>query len=441
MFHPPCGPIASWADGDVLRATGIRYAVADRFAAPRPAPDHDEVFAATSWSPVCPQVRSEFLEQAFGGGIGDRTRDEHCQYLSIIMPPDAGPGDDLPVMVWLHGGSYLYFGGDVAIMDGAPLVREQRVIVVSVTYRLGLFGYLGDGDSPGRPGNLGLLDQLEALRWVQRNIAAFGGDPRNVTAFGQSAGGDAVAHLMATPGAAGMFRRAIIQSAPLGIALGREAMYAAMAQAAREVTVDTPTEAVLELQTRAAAAAAPYRLLAAMPFGTQYGVEPLPAEDEVAAAWAAVAPEIDVLIGYTSEEARLFVPRMPALQRLRRLPILGGLACRLIAAAVTRKAYGQAAASFAARHARAGGRAWRYVITWSAPGNEYGAAHAIDLPLLFGDESAWESAEILEGATWAGLTADARQVRRLWADFARDGGLPDRGEIPGTLTYERVRAV
>lgn len=421
----------------MLRATGIRYAVADRFAAPRPAPDHHEVFAATTWSPVCPQVRSEFLEQAFGGGMGDRRSDEHCQYLSITMPPDAAPGHDLPVMVWIHGGSYLYYGGDIAIMDPAPLVREQRVIVVTVTYRLGLFGFLGDGAD--RPGNLGLLDQIEALRWVQRNIAAFGGDPRNVTAFGQSAGGDAIAHLMASPGAPALFRRAIIQSAPLGIAWGREAMYAAMSQAAREVTVDMPTEEVLELQTRAAAAAAPYRLLAAMPFGTQYGHEPLPAEKAVEAAWEAVASDIDVLIGHTSEEAMLFVPRMPALRRLRRVPILGGLASRFIAAMVTRKAYGQASESFADRHARAGGRAWRYLITWSPPGSEFGAAHAIDLPLLFGDESAWQHAEILGRATWDAVTAEARQVRQLWADFARDGELPDRGGIPGTLTYERVR--
>lgn len=437
VFRPPCGPIASWADGGVLRATGIRYAVADRFAPPIPAPDHDEVFAATEWSPVCPQVRSEFLEQAVGGALSERPRDEHCQHLSVTMPADVDPGDGLPVMVWIHGGSYTYFAGDVPIMDPAPLVREQRVIVVAVTYRLGLFGYLGDGAH--RPGNLGLLDQMEALRWVQRNIAAFGGDPRNVTAFGQSAGGDAVAHMMATPGAAGLFRRAIIQSAPLGIIAGRDRMNAAMIEAARHVDARTPIEEVLQIQARAAAAAAPFGLLAAMPFGIQYGHDPLPAEDAVEAAWEAVAPEIDVLIGHTSEEARLFVPRMPALKRLRRLPVVGDLACRFLAAVITRKAYGAASRSFAERHARAGGRAYRYLITWSVRGNSYGAAHAIDLPLLFGDEDAWRDAEFIAGATWAQITAAARQVRGLWADFARGQDLPDRGRIPDVLRYERVR--
>ena len=123
-------------------------------------------------------------------------------------------GERLPVMVWLHGGSYTSGSGDLAIFDPAVLVAETRVIVVSVTYRLGLFGYLST--STGRPANLGLLDQIEAFRWVQRNIASFGGDPGRVTAFGQSAGGDAVAHLMATPDAASLFQRAIIQSAPAG---------------------------------------------------------------------------------------------------------------------------------------------------------------------------------------------------------------------------------
>lgn len=436
-FAPPCGPIRGWSDAGVTRATGIRYAAAARFTVPSPAPDWTEPYDATNWSPACPQVPSPMLDRIVGG-LGERRRDEDCLFLSVTTPADVDPADGLPVMVWIHGGSYTFFTGDVPIMDPAPLVREQRVVVVTVTYRLGLFGYLGDGG--GRPGNLGLLDQIEALRWVQRNIAAFGGDPRNVTIFGQSAGGDAAAHLMATPGATDLFRRAVIQSAPLGIVTGREQMYAAMVEAAREVTPDTPTADVLAVQNRVAAAAKPFKLLAAMPFGCQYGVAPLPPEDQLEAAWDAVAPDIDVLIGHTSEEARLFVPGMPALATLRRIPVLGGLACRAIAALITKKAYATASAAFAARHARAGGRAYRYLITWSVPGNQFGAAHAIDLPLLFGDQEAWKDAELIAGVDWADLTADAQRVRDLWARFARGEELPDREEIPGVLRYERVAA-
>ena len=131
--------------------------------------------------------------------------------LDLFRPRRTPPGG-APVLVWIHGGSYTSGSGDLAIFDPARLVAENRVIVVSVTYRLGLFGFLATGN--GRPANLGLLDQLEAFRWVRRNIAAFGGDPDRVTAFGQSAGGDAIAHLMAVPEAPALFRRAIIQSDP-----------------------------------------------------------------------------------------------------------------------------------------------------------------------------------------------------------------------------------
>ena len=179
-------------------------------------------------------------------------------------------------MVWLHGGSYTSGSGDLAIFDPKALVAENRVIVVSVTYRLGLFGYLATGT--GRPANLGLLDQLEAFRWVQRNISAFGGDPDNVTAFGQSAGGDAVAHLMSTPEAPALFRRAIIQSAPLGITRGRAKMSAAMGVAAEAVTEDTPAMDVVEIEGHVSQVARKYGLIAAMPFGIQYGHAPLPPE-------------------------------------------------------------------------------------------------------------------------------------------------------------------
>ncbi|MBK7722144.1 MAG: carboxylesterase/lipase family protein [Austwickia sp.] len=435
LFEPPCGPVLSWQDGDVLRATGIPYATAGRFEPARPALDWDLPYHATSWAPACPQVPSDFLEKVCGASLARLTQDENCLNLSLILPPDVHPGDDLPVMVWIHGGSYTYFAGDVAMMDSAALVREQRVIVVSVTYRLGLFGYLGDGAD--RPANLGLLDQIEALRWVQRNIAAFGGDPGNVTAFGQSAGGDAIAHLMATDGVAGLFRRAIIQSAPLGIRRGRAAMTEAMLAEAAGITAQTPTQQVVDAQLEIAKAAAPFGLLAAMPFGTQYGYHPLPSEDEIEAAWDAHAPDVEVLIGYTAQEARLFIPRMPQLQRVARVPILGTLACRAIAAVVTKRAYARACDEFAERHAKAGGRAYRYVISWAAPGNEFGAAHTIDLPLLFGDESTWREAELVAGATWSEIEAQGRRVRGVWADFAR-GQLPPEGELAGVLRYHLV---
>ncbi|MEC5179854.1 carboxylesterase family protein [Arthrobacter sp. CG_A4] len=435
-FSPPCGPITGWRDGNVLRATGIPYATAARFQRPLRAADWTEVRAATSLSPACPQAPVPFLDDILGTRYGELAGSEDCQRLSITLPADLDDGEQVPVMVWVHGGSYTTGSGDLAIFDPRALVAENRVIVVSVTYRLGLFGYLATGT--GRPANLGLLDQLEAFRWVQRNIAAFGGDPGRVTAFGQSAGGDAVAHLMATAEAPALFQRAIIQSAPLGITRGREKMSTAMGIAAQAVTVDTPAMEVVAAEERVSQVARKFGMLAAMPFGTQYGHSPLPAEAGIDAAWNAAAPDIEVLIGHTSGEARLFLPRNRTVSRLAKVPVLGSAVVKAINWAVTESVYGRSARKFARRHAQAGGTAYRYVISWGAPGNVYGAAHTVDLPLLFGDQRTWEGAGLLAGASWEEINAQGRALRAVWARFASGSGLDSRGEIPGALRYRSV---
>ncbi len=435
-FTPPCGPVTGWHDGAVLRATGIPYAAATRFRKPGPAADWSETFLATDLAPACPQAPVPFLDDVLGTRYGELPGDEHCQRLSITLPADLDDGEQVPVMVWLHGGSYTSGSGDLAIFDPASLVAETRVIVVSVTYRLGLFGYLAT--SQGRPANLGLLDQIQAFRWVQRNIASFGGDPGRVTAFGQSAGGDAVAHLMATPDAASLFQRAIIQSAPMGISRGRKRMNAAMGVAAEAVTEDTPAMDVVAMETEVTRAARKFGLMAAMPFGTQYGHAPLPAETEIEAAWNAAAPRIQVLIGHTAEEALLFLPRTPVVSRLARLPLVGGAILKAVSWAVTEAVYGRAARGFARRHVRAGGTAHHYILSWRAPGNPYGAAHTVDLPLLFGNRATWEAAGLIAGAPWEDVESHGRALRALWAKFAHGEGLGSRGQIPGSLRYRSV---
>ncbi|WP_457964930.1 carboxylesterase family protein [Arthrobacter sp. D1-29] len=432
-FDPPCGPVTGWRDGDVVRATGIPYATAGRFQPPIPVPDRSGIFAATSPAPACPQGPVPFLDDILGTRYGELPGSEDCQNLSITMPADIGAGERLPVMVWIHGGSYTTGSGDLAIFDPAVLVAENRVIVVAVSYRLGLFGFLATHS--GRPANLGLLDQLEAFRWVQRNIAAFGGDPGRVTAFGQSAGGDAIAHLMASPEAPSLFQRAIIQSAPLGISRGREKMNHAMGIAAEAVTEETPAMDVVAVEDRVSQVARKYGLMAAMPFGTQYGHAPLPPEADIEAAWDATAPHIEVLIGHTADEARLFLPRNPVVRRLGNVPGIGGAAVVAINWAVTEAVYGRAARKFARRHARARGKAHSYVISWGAPGNYFRAAHTVDLPLLFGNQGTWAAAGLLSGSTWEEVDAVGRELRSLWATFARGEDLGESGGIPGALHY------
>jgi para-nitrobenzyl esterase len=208
-----------------------------------------------------------------------------------------------------------------------------------------------------------------------------------------------------------------------------------MGIAAEAVTEDTPAMDVVALEDQVSEVARKYGLMAAMPFGTQYGHAPLPPEPEIESAWNSTAQGIKVLIGHTSDEARLFLPRTPFVSQLRKIPGLGNAAVKAINWAVTEAVYGRAARKFARRHARAGGQAYSYLLSWGAPGNFYAAAHTVDLPLLFGNQQTWAAAGLLKGATWDEIDAVGRQVRRLWAAFARGDSLGESGGIPGALEY------
>jgi len=198
------GAVQGSVTADGRRFLGIPYAAAPagalRFAPPRPAARWDGVRDATATPPSCAQSALATVED--------------CLVVNVHTPP-AAPGAagrrPLPVMVWFHGGAYTV--GSAFGYDPTPLVTRGGVIVVGVNYRLGPLGFL---TLPGRGrdgvANAAVLDQQAALRWVRRNVAAFGGDPRNVTIFGESAGGHSVCMQLISPGARGLFRRAISQS-------------------------------------------------------------------------------------------------------------------------------------------------------------------------------------------------------------------------------------
>jgi para-nitrobenzyl esterase len=193
--------------GSVYDYLGIPYAAppvgALRWQPPRPAARWGGVREAVSYAPHCPQPPSAF---------GAASTSENCLYLNVFTSA-FGPGANLPVMVWLHGGSLLV--GESDDYNPAALVRDG-VIVVTVNYRLGALGFLADSALAGRPGgpagDYGLEDQQAALRWVQRNILRFGGDPRNVTLFGESAGAVSTLAQLVSPGARELFQRAIVES-------------------------------------------------------------------------------------------------------------------------------------------------------------------------------------------------------------------------------------
>jgi para-nitrobenzyl esterase len=149
-----------------------------------------------------------------GFGDGPRTTNEDCLYLNVYVPKGARPRAGLPVMVFIHGGGN--FSGSTAIYDGVRMAEVTRAIVVMPAYRLGVFGSLALPSAGRNGGTFILQDNLAALRWVHRNISAFGGSPRDVTVSGQSSGGTDVCNLLVSPAAAGLFRQAIVQSGLCG---------------------------------------------------------------------------------------------------------------------------------------------------------------------------------------------------------------------------------
>ncbi|QIS41159.1 carboxylesterase family protein [Clavibacter capsici] len=450
------GPVTGLRGGDVIRYLGIPYATAGRGEPPVPAvpargsDGRPVVHAAVTPAPACPQPSSRILDTLMQGALDGLARSEDCQRLSITLPADLAPGETLPVIAWFHGGGYTTGAGDLAIHSPRALVVEQRVIVVAVTARLGLLGFGGGGSGArrphdGPPANLGLLDQVEALRWIHESIAAFGGDADAVTAMGQSAGGDAILHLMISDGARGLFRRAIVQSPPVGITGGRERMFRAMARATGTLSSDAPLDAVLRRQARAERASWASGIRAGLPWGPRYGHAPLPAEADRDAAWREVAPDVDLLIGTTRDETAMYLPALPVIAPLLRVPVVGralrALLMRAVVGPTTRRVYARPVAAFVARHRRAGGRAVRYVLRQAPASSPIGAGHTSDVPLVLGTREAWTRMRLVPPEAWPEVAARGRVVRRVWADFARTGEVaPDADARACGMRFDRGRA-
>ncbi|HUK91870.1 MAG TPA: carboxylesterase/lipase family protein, partial [Blastocatellia bacterium] len=204
---------------DVRVFKGIPYAAPPvddlRWKAPQPVKPWIGIRPCNEFGPAEPQLNT--LEMVYGAKLSRTSED--CLYLNVYAP--AKLSGKFPVMVWIHGGGFTL--GEGATYDGENLAR-QGAVVVTINYRLGVFGFMGHPaltkeSGHASSGNYGLLDQIAALHWVKRNIAGFGGDPGRVTIFGESAGGASVVYLMVSPLARGLFQRAIVES---GAILGRE---------------------------------------------------------------------------------------------------------------------------------------------------------------------------------------------------------------------------
>ncbi|MFC0542221.1 carboxylesterase family protein [Kutzneria chonburiensis] len=419
------GPLTVTETDELLVARGVHYGMAERFAPAVAVEPWTDPVDATRPGPYCPQVPN-FIEYVMGDVLAGLEASEDCLVLSVHAPRDAAGA---PVMVYYHGGAYVTGSGESARYRPTRLAAEGKVVVVTVSYRVGIFGYL----TPTREGvetNLGLRDQLLALRWVARNIASFGGDPANVTIFGQSAGGDSVASLLLSEPARGLYRRAITHSAPLGMRAGRAALHRAVRAAADEALRTRPrdlsAEDLLEVQEIAARAGRTFGWTGGMPLGFHYGEYPLPPESEVPAVIARHAPGIDLLLLHIRDDALPLARIDRSVARLMKLGPVGRTVVDGISKIATARLFDHPARRLAKDWRAAGGQAGHYRMDWKPDHTDFGSPHSLELPFLFGSDADWADAAML--GEYAGHLDErlpiGRELRAAWARFAHDGTLP-----------------
>jgi para-nitrobenzyl esterase len=306
------GDVRGTTEGGVSVWRGVAYAQQPvgerRFLAPAPLEPWTGVRDALEHGPLPPQGRS-----LVGGGRDDpKIRDESCLTVTVWSPDTAG---SLPVMVWIPGGAFVYGAGQLQLYNGSRLAANGNVVVVNVTYRIGVFGGFELGDlGDGFDDNLCLRDQIAALGWVRDNIAAFGGDPDRVTVFGESAGATSVLALLASPAADGLFARAIAQSPALPLIADRETRAVQSRRFLERLGVGVDeVKALPQRRLRRAAGLLQQESARSTPtlaYGLTYGVELLPRHPIEAARDGAVS-RVPLIIGTNSHEASMFAWTKP----------------------------------------------------------------------------------------------------------------------------------
>ncbi|MDO3639905.1 carboxylesterase/lipase family protein [Mycolicibacterium arseniciresistens] len=465
------GPVRGVDDGTVKVWKGIRYAAAPsgelRWRAPRPPQRWSEVADATRVGPVCPQATDARIPIDLGA-----PQAEDSLRLNVWASSDTAAGDGKPVMVWVHGGAYVLGSANQPLYHGRALAADGDVVVVTINYRLGPFGFLdlsSFGDSRFES-NCGLRDVVFALHWVRDNIAAFGGDPDRVTLFGESAGGGIVTTLMTTPAAEGLFARAIAQSSPVtsvyDAGRGRrvaERFLGHLGLQAGEVgrLLDLPLDAVLAASKRLFDEV-PVRTPGTLAFAPIVDGDLVP-EHPIDVARDGRAHPVPLIIGTNRDEAALFrwmrSPLMPITpQAIKAMfaeieseqPGLQIPSDAQIGSAYPRargKARGLGVARdigfrmpslwFADGHS-AVAPVFVYRFDWSTPMLRLlrlGAAHATELPYVWGNLVAGSKDPTFKlGGLKTGREV-SRRMRRRWLDFAVDGD-PSTGD-PVWRPYRR----
>jgi len=454
-----------------------------RWRAPEPPAPWSGTRETVRFASPCPQLASPF------GGIydvhrGDPAGNEDCLYLNVWAPADARPRESrLPVMLWIHGGGNSV--GHGGFFDGGALATTERVIVLTFNYRLGPLGWFhhvalreGATSDAERSGNFGTLDLVRALQWTRENAAAFGGDPDNVTIFGESAGGTNVVTLLVSPLAHGLFQRAIVQSAGLTTTTpadaehavddpepgwrhsSQEILYALLEQDGRakdraaaraEAARMSPAETAAYLRGKTSA-----ELLTVAAPGNFGGILELPEVFRDGTVLPHESPfellgqrgrwnEVPIVLGTTRDENKLFLFSDPRLVRrwFGLFPQVRDPKRYELSADYVPKMWKATAADEPAMRLRAGGveRVWVYRFDWDEEpkilgadlGKLLGASHAFEIPFEFGHfDFGREGNFIWMKANEHGRLALLAAMMSYWAQFARTGdpGAGRAGELP-----------
>jgi para-nitrobenzyl esterase len=461
--------------GDLWSFSGIPYARAPtgprRWLPPQTPESWVGVRDSSAFGPIAPQPPAmPGLTSASDPG-GSEPQDEDCLSLNVwtpVLPEEPAPaGAGRPVMVWIHGGGFTSGSGSVFLYRGGNLVRNGDAVVVTINYRLGALGFLGLPGPEGLVGNWGLQDQVAALRWVRDNIAAFGGDPENVTVFGESAGAISVVALLTAPSASRLFRRAIVQSGGAHVhdreqaarSVSRLAAVLGLTTFDRDALIRVPA-ADLVAATTELGGRRPDPGLLPLPFLPVVDGTFLPRHPLEAVASGA-ASSVDLVVGTNRDELTLFALGNPALSGLdedgvrawvvNALP--GADAAEVVSSyRAAREARNEpttpndiwvAAGSdivfrwpslqLAAAH---GGRSFVYLFEWASPalGGALGSSHALELPFVFGAVHI-PAVQMLTGSgPEVSLLSD--QMQAAWLSFAR-GGNPSHEGIGEWPAWER----
>lgn len=450
-----------------------------RFRAPvRPEPWRD-VRPARRFGRAAPQVgRANRLVRAFIG-VADVAQSQDCLYLNVWTP--ASDGARRPVMVWFHGGAFILGSGSTVLYDGAQLVHEGDVVVVTCNYRLGALGYLdwrslapGGGDLP--EANLGVRDQIAVLEWVRDHIECFGGDPEKITIFGESAGGMSVGTLLGTPRARGLFHAAILQSGAAHNVATREQAAVAARHFFDSLGIRQPSYEVLERLTVAEIMRAQLQTITELgflegilPFQPSLDDDLIPAPP-LRSIGNGSARGVPVMVGTNRDEWKLFMVSDPrafnfreeqlkrrferVLSRLGdRGPDLtrrafetyyrvwgprGGEVADRWAAFQSDRIFHYPASRLADLQCPYSEQTWAYLFEWSPPliGSRLGACHGLELPFVFGTLRH----PLLRpfGVVSRGAYRLARHMQRAWVHFARTG-CPAHDELPEWPAYTLER--